>query len=114
MLYGGLLAFVSSFFLDQWCGFIPSVTDWTLFSWYAFLISLVGVTCFIFYGILLNYYSATLIAFTGFIEPFFAILYAWILLGETVSYTMLLSLCIVSFGLFIFFKEEKRLADHEQ
>lgn len=114
MFYGAVLALVSSFFLEQWCGFVPVVIDWTLFSWYAFLISLVGVTCFVFYGILLNYYSATLIAFTGFVEPFFAILYAWILLGETVSLTMLLSLCVVSFGLFLFFQEEKRLTDLQQ
>ena len=47
-----------------------------------------------------------MISFTGFIEPFFAAIYAWILLGETVTASFFVSLCIVGIGLYIFYREE--------
>ncbi|NBP00340.1 MAG: DMT family transporter [Proteobacteria bacterium] len=109
MLLGGLLALVSSFFLEGWTGYTPPVTDWPAFLFYITMISAVGIICYSFYAFLLKYYSATMIAFSGFTEPFFAALYAWILLGETVTVLFFVSLGIVSFGLYIFYKEELRL-----
>lgn len=109
MLLGGLLALISSFFIDGWTGIIPPVNNWPAFLFYITMISVVGIMCYSFYAFLLKYYSATMIAFSGFTEPFFAALYAWILLGETVTTLFFVSLLIVSFGLYIFYKEELRL-----
>lgn len=109
MLGGGMLALISSFFLEEWNGITPAVTDWYSYGKYIFLISVIGITCYSFYAFLLRYYSVTMIAFTGFTEPFFAALYAWMLLGETVSWIFFVGLCIVSLGLYLFYQEELRL-----
>ena len=106
MVLGGIAALFCSFLLEDCGGYIPPVTNWTYFLWYGLLISIIGITCYNFYAVLLRYYSATMISFTGFIEPFFAAIYAWILLGETVTASFFVSLCIVGIGLYIFYREE--------
>lgn len=110
MLYGGIISLGCSFFMEDWSGYLPPVTNWPYFLWYVGLISFIGIACYTFYSILLRHYSATIISFTGFVEPFFAALYAWILLGETVSWIFFVALGIVGLGLYIFYQEELRFS----
>jgi drug/metabolite transporter (DMT)-like permease len=110
MFVGGCCALLASPVLDEWNGIKPAVSDWFNFLWYVFLISVVAVACYTFYGFLIKHYSVGMVSFCGFTEPLFAILYAWILLGETVSWIFFLSLGIVFVGLYLFYQEELRLS----
>ena len=95
----------------NWLGFVfqDQVSNWPLFLWYVLLITIVGLTCYTMYTVLLRYFSATLISFFGFTEAFFGAFYGWFFLGELVSWLFFVSLAIVSFGLYIFYKEELRI-----
>jgi drug/metabolite transporter (DMT)-like permease len=106
MLIGGILCAIGSFFIDPWSGGLPLVTNWVWYGWYIFLISCVGIFCYTLYANLLKYYSITFVAFAGFTEPLFAAFYAWILLGETVSWIFFVATVIVGIGLYQFYQEE--------
>jgi drug/metabolite transporter (DMT)-like permease len=109
MTFGGLAAGVTAFFFDGWYTGVSPITVWSSFLWYIFLITFVGIVCYFLYAHLLENFSATLVSFFGFTEPFFAALYGWIFLGETVSWIFFASLFIISAGLYMFYQEELRL-----
>lgn len=106
MFLGGIVALIASCFIEGGSTYIPHVTNWKLFGWHILLITFVGVTCYCLYGYLLKKYSATMLAFGGFVEPFIASFYAWIILGETVSWIFFASIGIVFVGLYVFYQEE--------
>lgn len=106
MLAGGIGAAFTAFFCDGWYLGVVPVTDWHSLSWYLLLILLVSSFCYILYTYLLQNFSTTLVSFFCFTEPFFAALYGWYFLGETVSYIFFVSIFIVSIGLYIFYQSE--------
>lgn len=82
-----------------------------MFLLYAGLLILVAnLICFNLYGVLLRRFSATFIAFSGFTTPLFAALFGWILLGESITWWFLLSVVIVTSGLYLFYKDELQIA----
>lgn len=109
LFVGGILAVVASYFLETWDGLNPDVSSWSNYLWYILVVSLVALICYALYGFLLHYYSAGMISFCGFTEPLFAVLYAWLLLGETVTSVFFLSLSVIAIGLYLFYQEELRL-----
>lgn len=106
MLVGGLGAAVTSLFCDGWYSGASPITDWYALSWHLFFMISIGVFCYILYAYLLKSFSTTLVSFFCFTEPFFAALYGWYFLGETVSYLFFISIFIVSIGLYIFYQSE--------
>lgn len=106
MLGGGLGAAFTAFFCDGWYRGVHPITNWYALSIYVFLILCIGVFCYILYTYLLKSFSTTLVSFFCFTEPFFAALYGWFFLGETVSWVFFISIFIVSIGLYIFYQEE--------
>lgn len=108
MIGGGLLALFTSFFWEQWTVSSPVFNVWP-FVWYTMLIILVAnIVFYNMYGFLLSRYTATFLSFAGFTCPFFAALFGWFFLGETVSWTFFASLFVVCIGLYIFYQEELR------
>ncbi len=107
MLGGGLLAFITSFFLEGWS---PSpVKELVPFVYYTLLIIIVSNIVFSnFYSVLLKRYSATLLSFAGFTAPLFAAVLGWIFLGETVSWDFFMTTFFVFIGLYMFYQEELR------
>lgn len=105
MFIGGILAFGTSWFFEPWS---PSpVTDWYAFIKLTLLIVVVAnIVFYNLYGYLLSRYTATLLSFAGFLCPLITALLGWLFLGETLSWNILISLTIVSMGLYIFYKEE--------
>lgn len=107
MLLGGMLALISSLFVDSWNP-TPMATGKALpfIAGTAAMTLLYNVGCYNLYGWLLKRYTATFLSFLGLLSPIFASLSGWLLLGEKLSWQIFLSTGIVSIGLFIVYREE--------
>jgi len=107
MLIGGSIAFVHSFFVDNWspipvaaghiAPFIQGIVIMTLVS---------NILCYNLYGFMLKKYTATFLSFMGLLSPIFASLNSWIILGESPSWQILVSTSVVSLGLFVVYQAE--------
>ena len=108
MVICSVMAFFTSLFLENWTP-LP-IMHYKQFIIYGLMISL--VSNFIGYNLyahLLRKYTATFLSFCAFIQPFFAALLGWILLGEGVTWHFFASAFIVLIGLYIFYQEELNL-----
>ena len=105
MFWGGALSLTHSWLVEDWAPF--PVLEWQPFLIYSTLLLIISnIICYNLYGVLLKKYSATLLAFAGNTIPMFAALLGWIFLGEEITWLFCLSVCIVTYGLFLFQKEE--------
>lgn len=103
MLIGGVLSFGTSMLLES----TPYVYNWPKFLlWVACLIVVANVVVYNFYGWLLHRYSITFLTFAGFLCPSFAMLYDWLLLGGRLQPHYLISIVLVTTGLYIFYRKE--------
>lgn len=106
MLFGGILALITSIFVES-CHIICPVSSWPEFLLgLASIILVMNIGFYNLYGYLLKYYTATFIAFAGFTCPFFAQLFGYIFLQENISYNLVISTIIITFGLYIFYRSE--------
>lgn len=104
MLGGGLLALVTSFFVE---GFANPVYAWGPFLfWVGCLIIVANGIVYNFYAWLLNRYSITFLGLAGFLCPSFGTLYEAMFMGCTITWHHLVCLIMVCFGLFIFYQDE--------
>ena len=106
MTGASIVTFITAFFYDGWYKGMHPVTDWNPFIGYTVLVAFTSIFCFILHSTLLKKYSTTLIAFFCFIEPFMASIYAYFILKEPISWSLIPSLFIVSIGLYIFYQDE--------
>lgn len=126
MLGGGLLALITSLLWEKTpriygaaaesIGYLnkilpiaisSEIAGYIMFCWYTLLLIIIGnVISYNLYGYLLARYSATFLSFAGFITPLFAALFGWFFLNEQVSWYFFMTVIIVFFGLYLFYKEE--------
>lgn len=107
MLFGGLLAFGHSFFVEPWNPLPVEAVNLTPFLKGTLLMTLVSnILCYNLYGMLLKRFTATFLSFMGLLSPIFASLNGLIFLGEPISWTIILSTGIVSLGLWIVYRAE--------
>ncbi len=126
MLGGGLLALITSLLWEKTpkiygagaesIGYLnkilpiaisSEIAGYIMFGWYTLLLIIIGnVISYNLYGHLLAHYSATFLSFAGFITPLFAALFGWFFLNEQVSWYFFVTIIIVFFGLYLFYKEE--------
>lgn len=104
MLFGGLLALATSFFSPMQ---VPEKMNLFL-PWGVALTLANNIFSYTLYMYLLKFYSPVFISFAGFSEYIFAIFYAWLFVGESVGYSVLVSAILISLGLFLFYQEELR------
>jgi len=83
---------------------IPVTVDFWYWATIQALVS--SVICYSLYMYLLNYYSANFLSFAYFIEPFFAAIYGWILLGEVPSTNFWAASALITIGLMLFYQGE--------
>ena len=106
-----------------WCGIAALIASLATESWQPVPLRgpiapfigylLLSVVCsnligYVLIGVIIKHYTTTLMSFIGFIEPFIAALYAWLLLGEVVTWRFFAAAVIVFVGLYIFYMEELR------
>ena len=107
MLFGGALAFITSFIIET-----STLTQMyqldapPYFGWLALIIFISNIVCFNLYGFLLKKFSATLLSFFGLLSPLFTSLNAYLFFNEPFHPIILLSTVLVSFGLFIVYRIE--------
>lgn len=106
MTIGGVLALLHSYFSGESWNPIP-VTDMGPFLQNTIWMCLISnIICYNLYGYLLKRYTATFMSFAGLVTPFFASLFGWFFLGETISWHFFAAIAIFSVGLTIFYNEE--------
>jgi len=106
MTLGGILALMHSYISGEAWAPLP-VTELKPFLQNTFWMCLISnIICYNLYGYLLKRYSATFMSFAGLITPFFASLFGWYFLGETITWHYFASIAIFSIGLTIFYQEE--------
>lgn len=108
MLFGGILALITSFFVETWWIQSP-VYDLKNF---ALLTAAIIITCnliyYNMYGLLLRKYTATFLSFAGFLTPIIVAILGMVFLHECVSGIFFASVFAVAIGLYIFYQEELR------
>ncbi|MGE0207114.1 MAG: DMT family transporter [Candidatus Babeliales bacterium] len=57
---------------------------------------------------LFSYYSLTILSFAGLLLPVFTGILGYLFLGEKISYAMIISMLLISSGMYIFYQEELR------
>jgi drug/metabolite transporter (DMT)-like permease len=87
----------------------PFPTALPFWQWGGLQAVMSSVICYSLYMHLLNYYSPNFLAFASFMEPIFATVYGWILLGEVPSIAFWLASIVVSFGLYLFYRGEQKI-----
>lgn len=108
MFLGGLFAFIHSAFVDTWDP--TPITHYSGFFQGVFLMILVSnLICYNLYGMLLKKFTATFLSFAGLMTPLFAAFFGWLILGETVSWSFILAVGVISLGLWLVYAEDLRL-----
>lgn len=78
--------------------------------WTSLLILVANVISYNFYGWLLNHISITFMSAIGFLCPIFASIYGIVFLNEDLGLSHLIALTMVTFGLWLFYREEIKKA----
>lgn len=111
MLVGGIMSFFTAGVVE---GFAHPVSNWPSFLfWLALLILTANIIVYNFYGWLLRFYSITFIMFAGFLSPTFGTFYEWLFFGGKITWHYFVSLALIAFGLYIFYRDELSIKDFE-
>lgn len=114
MIIGGGLALLHSYFSGEHWAPIP-VTQFKPFLLNTLWMCLISnIVCYNLYGFLLKRYSATFMSFAGLVTPFFASLFGWFFLDETITWHFFASITLFSIGLTIFYQEELKREKEEK
>ncbi|MCL4229646.1 EamA family transporter [Candidatus Dependentiae bacterium] len=109
MLGGGILSFVTSYIFEANPILATNKVELlTGLTYTGLMIIIANMLFYNLYGYLLHFYSATWLAFVGFIAPLFAALYGWLFLHEHIGWAYFVSMIIVFWGLYLFYREELR------
>jgi drug/metabolite transporter (DMT)-like permease len=104
MLIGGCLSMVTALLFED---VRHAVTAWVPFlGWVLALVVVANIVVYNLYGWLLRRYSITFLSFAGFLSPSFGMVYAWLLEGQHLTWHYPVSLCLVTAGLYIFYRQE--------
>lgn len=110
MIGGGFITLATSLLAESW--FPSPVTNWQPFlGWLLAIVLVSNVFCFSLNAELLKKHTATFMAFSGLIMPLFAAFFDWIAFGAIVSWHFYISMLLVFFGIYIFYKEEISLQE---
>jgi drug/metabolite transporter (DMT)-like permease len=106
MTIGGVLALLHSYFAGENWNPLP-VTELGSFLQNTLWLCLISnIICYNLYGYLLKRYSATFMSFAGLVTPFFASLFGWYFLNETITWHYFASMAVFACGLTLFYQEE--------
>lgn len=106
MTIGGVFALLHSYFSGELWQPIP-VAELKPFITNSLVMCLISnIICYNLYGFLLKRFTATFMSFAGLVTPFFASLYGYLFLQESISWHFFASIIMFSFGLILFYQDE--------
>ena len=111
MFFGGLCVLLGSAYVEQWYSISPITNSYHFLLSLFMLMLIMNGAFYNLYGYLLTRYSATFLSFAGFTCPFFVQLFGWFFLAEPLSREVIIPLCIITFGIFLFYREELKTLD---
>lgn len=102
---GGALALASSVIFES------CIWECPIYKPYSFMLLLlikIGIVIigFPLYTYLLKQYSVTFLAFSSFLEPIFVAFLGWLFFSEVISIYFVIACIFLTFGLYMFYKEE--------
>lgn len=107
MLFAGLQSLVVAVFFEQ-----SIDLPWGhMQNFLMLLITIIFIANILFYnlyGYLLKKYTATFLSFVGFVTPLFTAFYDWFFLGYPIDSNFIITIIVISFGIYLFYKEELR------
>ncbi len=103
MLIGGVMSMLTALLVED---MHHAVTAWVPFLGVLALLLPISLIVYNLYGYLLRSYSITFLSFAGFLSPSFGMMYAWLLGGQVLTWHYPVSLCLVTTGLYIFYRQE--------
>jgi drug/metabolite transporter (DMT)-like permease len=107
MLFGGAMALVHSFFVDNWAPLPVAESDLVPFGQGLLIMTFVSnIVCYNLYGLMLKRYTATFLSFMGLLSPIFASITSYFLIGEPLQPLIFLGTGIVSLGLYLVYSAE--------
>jgi len=105
MVWGGIMGLTTAYFFESWQPISHPVPTISLMVGLIIVGNLITSNLWV---NLFKYYTISLVAFGSLMVPMFASVGGYFILGETISWDMLVSMIIVSIGLYIFYQEELR------
>jgi len=106
MTIGGVLALLHSYFTGENWNPLPVTEVGSFLQNTLWLCLISNIICYNLYGYLLKRYSATFMSFAGLVTPFFASLFGWYFLNETITWHYFASMAVFACGLTLFYQEE--------
>lgn len=106
MTLGGSLALIHSYVSGEAWAPIPVNDFWPFIKMSLLMCLISNIICYNLYGYLLKRYSATFMSFAGLVTPFFAALFGWLFLNESITWHYYASIAVFSVGLTLFYQEE--------
>lgn len=107
MVWGGLLAFASSPFIDVWNPW-PVTDIGTFIPLAALMIFIGGVFGFNAYAWLLKRNTASFVALAGGTESLYVAFYSWLFFAQKITTTFFIAFAVIAYGLYLFYQEELR------
>ncbi len=109
MLIGGSLALVHSWLAGEPWAPLPITPGQELLFVESMVVMLLvsNVICYNLYGFLLKRFSATFMSFAGLVTPFFASLFGWLWLEESIYWQYWVAMTLFALGLWVFYQEER-------
>ena len=104
MLVGGLLALVTSVFLEDSARMITETIPFITLL--AIIVVVSNLICHNLYGVLLKRFTPTMMSFAGFMSPLFAAFYGWLFMAEELSLNFFIASATVFVGLALFYYDE--------
>jgi len=103
--FGGIMSLCTAGFVETWIS-LPS-TPW-FYVCFGLLIILGNFIAITLFALMFRYYTMTFVSFTSLLIPLLVAFYGYIFLGEHLSWSLIISIMIVTIGLYIFYQEELR------
>ncbi len=110
MFVSSFLILPTSFYAGELWSPIPVTNMLAVLPYLIALMLISNILAYNIYGTLLNRYTATFLTFAGLTSPLFAALSGWLIHGESISFSILVSVACVTIGLLISYADELALS----
>ncbi len=106
MILGGIVILGHSYLAGELWQPIPVIEFKPFIIYSLFMCLISNIICYNLYGYLLKRFTATFMSFSGLVTSLFASLFGYFFLGETITWHFVISICMFSLGLALFYKDE--------